>query len=175
MIDQHTAQLKKNGTEPEIQLIVFNLGNEEYGIRIENVKEVTVVHEISQIPRTPYYIKGVSSIRGEIIAIMDLEKRFGLTTGTASSNGRSYILVVENDEQSIGILVNEVPHSVSIPLSQIDRTPNVIQEVDIAEVFIEGIGKLASGRLIIILDILNILEQKETQKETDKTSTTGKS
>ncbi len=153
---------KKNGIEPEIQLIVFRLGNEEYGIRIENVKEVTVVSDIAQIPRTPFYIKGVSSVRGEIIAIMDLEARFGLTTTLLEQKGeRNYILVVEDPEQSIGILVKEVPHSFSIPVSQIDRTPNVIQEADIAQNYIEGIGKMPSGRLIIILDIRNILSKSE--------------
>lgn len=156
--------VNRETVEPELQLVVFKLGTEEYGIRIENVKEVTIAKEISQIPRTPPHIIGVTSIRGEIIAVMDLELRFNLRTNSTISNaGNNYILVVEHDSQSIGIIVNEVPHSISIALSQIDRTPNVIQEADISEAFIEGIGKLDTGRLVIILDVLKILSATEGQ------------
>ncbi len=66
-------------SEPAVHLIVFKLGTEEYGIRIEQVKEVTITPEITRMPKTPAFIKGVANIRGDIIAIMDLEERFNIS------------------------------------------------------------------------------------------------
>ncbi|OGX87713.1 hypothetical protein BEN47_00690 [Hymenobacter lapidarius] len=61
-----------------VQLIVFRLGDEDYGIRIEQVKEVTVTPEVARMPKTPPFIKGIANLRGDIIAIIDLEERFRL-------------------------------------------------------------------------------------------------
>lgn len=149
--------------EPELHLVVFKLGGEEYGVKIEQVKEVTVTPEIAKMPRTPSFIKGVANIRGDIIAIMDLEQRFGLPP-TAPLEGkrdtRTYTLVIESPDFTIGLIVQEVPQSLSIPLSQIDKTPHVIQEPNRIESFIEGIGKV-DGRLVIILDMPRILTADE--------------
>src|SRR3712207_6696360 len=75
--------------EPMVHLIVFKLGEEEYGIRIEQVKEVTVTPEITRMPKTPKFIKGVANIRGDIIAIMDLEERFNIFLPEGGAN-RNY-------------------------------------------------------------------------------------
>ena len=149
--------------EPELHLVVFKLGGEEYGVRIEQVKEVTVTPEIAKMPRTPSFIKGVANIRGDIIAIMDLEQRFGIERVAPSipkRDSRTYTLVIESSDFTIGLIVQEVPQSLSIPVSQIDKTPHLIHEKNRIENFIEGIGKV-EGRLIIILDMLKILSSDE--------------
>ena len=149
--------------DPELHLVVFKLGVEEYGVRIEQVKEVTVTPEIAKMPRTPSFIKGVANIRGDIIAIMDLEHRFGIARATPAPgrrDTRTYTLVIESSDFTIGLIVQEVPQSLSIPVSQIDKTPHLIQERNKIENFIEGIGKV-DGRLIIILDMLKILSSDE--------------
>ena len=61
-----------------VQLIVFRLGDEDYGIRIEQVKEVTITPDVAKMPKTPPFIKGIANLRGDIIAILDLEERFRL-------------------------------------------------------------------------------------------------
>lgn len=149
--------------EPELHLVVFKLGGEEYGVKIEQVKEVTVTPEIAKMPRTPSFIKGVANIRGDIIAIMDLEQRFGIPPTTfpeGKRDPRTYTLVIESPEFTIGLIVQEVPQSLSIPMSQIDKAPHIIQEQNRIENFIEGIGKI-DGRLVIILDMPRILTAEE--------------
>jgi purine-binding chemotaxis protein CheW len=148
--------------EAELHLVVFKLGNEEYGVKIEQVKEVTLTPEIARMPKTPYFIKGVSNIRGDIIAIMDLEERFNIKQSAAGGR-KTYTLVIESPDYTIGIIVKEVPQSLTIPLSKIDKAPNIVKEKNINENYIEGIGKTDSGRLIIILDIYKILSAEEVE------------
>jgi purine-binding chemotaxis protein CheW len=146
-----------------VHLIVFKLGGEDFGIKIEQIKEVTVTPEITRMPRTPAFIKGVTNIRGDIVAIMDLQERFNIAfedSGEKVKNRQTYTLVVEADNYKIGLIVQEVPQSLAISMGQIDKAPNIIQENNINQKYIDGIGKLGN-RLIIILDIYKILSSKE--------------
>lgn len=159
-------KVQGNGYEPEMHLVVFKLGAEEYGIKIEQVKEVTVTPDIAKMPQTPSFIKGVSSIRGDIIAIMDLADRFNIKSvesGQRRVSRNTYTLVIEGPGYTMGLIVNEVPQTASVPLSSIDRTPNIIAQKNINENYIEGIGKLG-GRLIIILDLFKILSAEEIKQ-----------
>src|SRR5687768_11656895 len=151
--------------ESTVHLIVFKLGTEEYGIRIEQVKEVTVTPEITRMPKTPAFIKGVANIRGDIIAIMDLEERFQIRTvqPTADKPRHTYTLALEAKDYTIGLIVRDVPQSLTIPVSKLDKAPAFIQDMNINVNFIEGIGKVG-GRLIIVLDILRILSAEEVQQ-----------
>jgi purine-binding chemotaxis protein CheW len=159
---------KEAALEPVVHLIVFKLGEEEYGIRIEQVKEVTITPEITRMPKTPSFIKGVANIRGDIIAIMDLEERFQIRTALPDKNGsrHTYTLALEARDYTIGLIVRDVPQSLTIPVSKLDKTPAFIQDININENFIEGIGKI-EGRLIIVLDILRILSAEEVQQLKD--------
>jgi purine-binding chemotaxis protein CheW len=157
---------KKNGTvENSIQLIVFRLGAEYYGIRIEQIREVTITPEITRMPKTPSFIKGIANIRGDIIAIMDLEHRFGIKMSPedeAKENqaAPTYTLVTDIKEYSLGLVVREVPQSLNLPVSKLDKTPAFLQDSQVSENFIESIGKMAD-RLIIVLDIHKILSNQE--------------
>jgi purine-binding chemotaxis protein CheW len=156
---------RDTAVEPVVHLIVFKLGEEEYGIRIEQVKEVTITPEITRMPKTPSFIKGVANIRGDIIAIMDLEERFQIRTAKPKEEGprHTYTLALEARDYTIGLIVRDVPQSLTIPVSKLDKTPAFIQDININENFIEGIGKI-EGRLIIVLDILRILSAEEVQQ-----------
>jgi len=160
---------KDSSLEPNVHLIVFKLGAEEYGIRIEQVKEVTITPEITRMPKTPAFIKGIANIRGDIIAIMDLEERFHIAP-VIPENGpvhkHTYTLALEAKDYTIGLIVWEVPQSLTIPVSKVDKTPAFIQDININENYIEGIGKV-DGRLIIVLDILKILTYEEIQQLKD--------
>ena len=152
--------------EQNIHLIVFKLGTEEYGIRIEQVKEVTVTPEIARMPKTPPFIKGVANVRGDILAIMDLEERFGIKPSLVDDQARntysSYTLVVEAKDYVIGVVVREVPQSLTLPVSRIDRSPSFLQDLNVHQHYIEGIGKL-DNRIIIMLDMNRILNQQEIE------------
>lgn len=155
---------KANKNEPLLHLIVFKLGAEYYGIKIEQVKEVTVTPSITRMPRTPDFVKGVANIRGDIIAIMDLEERFGIRPDTSlTENGVTYTLVIEAKEYSIGVVVKEVPQSLNLAVSKMDKTPSFLQDIAVQENYIEGIAKV-DGRLIIVLDMYKILSGDEIKQ-----------
>jgi purine-binding chemotaxis protein CheW len=149
-----------------LHLIVFRLGAEYYGIRIEQVKEVTLTPNITRMPRTPDFIKGVANVRGDIIAIMDLEDRFNirplpLEEGIKPSN--TYTLVIDAKNYNIGIIVKEVPQSLNLSVSKLDKAPSFLQDTAVQENYIEGIAKV-DGRLIIVLDMFKILSNDEVEQ-----------
>lgn len=152
--------------EEMIHLIVFKLGSEEYGIKIEQVKEVTVTPNVTRMPRTPHFIKGVSNIRGDIIAIMDLEERFGIRPAPLADDLNpkiTYTLVIEAKEYSIGVIVREVPQSLNMSMTKIDKAPSFLQDININENYIEGLAKV-NNRLIIVLDMYKILTHDEIRE-----------
>ena len=150
------------------QLIVFKLGHEEYALPIDQIKEVVLTPRISKIPQTPDYIKGVANIRGNVISILDLEERFGLLASQSNGNAKddqqgeneessNYTLVIESEEYKIGILVKEVPNTLSVNGAEIDSTANIVQHSSLDESAINGIVKL-ENRMIILIDILKMME-----------------
>ncbi|ALJ00858.1 chemotaxis protein CheW [Rufibacter tibetensis] len=163
MESQNIRDKKDVSVVERVHLIVFKLGNEEYGVRIDQVKEVTITPEITRMPKTPSFIKGVSNIRGDIIAIMDLEERFRIERPSGMFTPHTYTLVMEAKEYTMGFIVHEVPQSLTLPVSSIDKAPTFIQDININENFIEGIGK-HEDRLIIVLDIFKILTSDEVMQ-----------
>ncbi|MHA6248076.1 chemotaxis protein CheW [Pontibacter sp. CAU 1760] len=160
-------QVTENPLETQMMhLIVFKLGVEHYAIKIEQVKEVTVTPEVTRMPRTPHFVKGVANIRGDIIAIIDLEDRFQIRPAPLAEAGSphlSYTLVIEAKDYSIGVVVREMPQSLNLPTSKIDKAPSFLQDVNISENFIEGLARIDS-RLIIVLDMHKILTQDEVNE-----------
>jgi purine-binding chemotaxis protein CheW len=162
------SEKREINRESSVHLIVFKLGTEEYGIRIEQVKEVTLTPEIARMPKTPPFIKGIANIRGDIIAVMDLEERFKIAPAppeaeNSGKNRNTYTLVLEAKDYTIGLMVREVPQSLTLPISRIEKTPSFIQDLNINDNYIEGIGKLGS-RLIIVLDFHKILSFEEVEQ-----------
>ncbi len=163
---EEVSEKKASPVESTVQLIVFRMGGESYGIRIEQIREVTITPEITRMPKTPSFIKGIANIRGDIIAIMDLEERFHIKSASPAKEDRpanTYTLVTDIKEYTIGLVVKEVPQSLNLPVSKMDKTPAFLQDSKISESFIEGIGKL-DNRLIIVLDIYKILTSQEIKE-----------
>jgi purine-binding chemotaxis protein CheW len=152
------------------QLIVFRLGSEEYGLTIEQVKEIVIMPNVTRIPLTPPYVKGVANIRGNILAIIDLAEKFGLNNPEAepaAETTRSYILVMESENLKMGILVKEVPSTLSVTSEQIDQSPSVIQDSSSEGNYIKGIVR-AGSRLIILIDVYKIISKEVLQSATSK-------
>ena len=143
------------------QIIVFRLAGEEYALDIKHIKEVVPTPPISKVPLTPKYIRGVANIRGNILAIVDLEEKFQLQKIESTSN-MSYALVIEMGETNMAFLVNEIPNTFSVPVSSIDPSPTLLQENPNEKSYIEGIVKLEE-RLIILIDIHSIISKGEIQ------------
>ncbi|WBO85722.1 chemotaxis protein CheW [Hymenobacter yonginensis] len=157
---EQSSDKKTSKPDTIIQLIVFRLGSEEYGLRIEQVKEVTLTPEIARMPKTPPFVKGIANLRGDIIAIIDLEQRFGLRSFEEELPALSYTLAIEAKDYTIGIVVREVPTPLSIPASSIEKAPEFIQDININDKYIEGIVKV-DGRIIIVLDMMKLLTPSE--------------
>jgi len=138
------------------QLVSFVLEDVEYGIDILAVHEILQIPEISRLPNTPGYIKGVINLRGNIIPVVDMRKRFGFPDADITDETR--IIVIETNERVIGLLVDNVHQVVRLSNSNIDPPSDMIEGV--SEVFISGIGRLRD-RLIIILNLQNILFLEE--------------
>jgi purine-binding chemotaxis protein CheW len=147
----------------KIQLIIFKLGGEEYALNIDQIKEVVLTPGIAKIPHTPKYIKGVANIRGNIIAIVDLEEKFEINDEVKQNDKNSYTLVVANEELKIGILATEVPNTLTVYESDVDTSSTVIQFSNLKEDFIKGIIK-ARDRMIILVDIIKLMDTDELLK-----------
>lgn len=147
--------------EATVQLIVFQLAGEDYGIRIEQVREVTVTPEVARMPKTPAFIKGIVNLRGDIIAVIDLEERFGLMKAGRPLPDHSYTIAVEAADYTIGLAVREVPRPLRIPAAAIEAAPEFLQDSGQRERYLEGIAKLAGGGVIIVLDMRKLLTVNE--------------
>jgi purine-binding chemotaxis protein CheW len=161
------AFTQKNDVGERIQLIIFKLGKEEYAMNIAQIKEVVITPLIAKVPQTAQYIKGVANIRGNIIAIMDLEERFGLIGISGQANDdviANYTLVVESEEFKVGILVQEVPNTLRIRVSDIDSSSDIIRYSALDERCIKGIVK-SSDRMIIMIDMFELLSIDENVKK----------
>lgn len=158
LVEKKTA----NTIDQSSQIIVFRLGNEEYGLMIEQIKEVVITPNITKVPLTSKFIKGVANVRGNILAIIDLEERLGLESSFKNELEGivSYSLIVENEEFRMGILVKELPNTLAITNSAIDQSPNIIHDHSIDKNYIKGIVKLPN-RLIILIDIYKIISKEE--------------
>jgi purine-binding chemotaxis protein CheW len=141
-----------------LQIVVFKLGSEEYGMHIDQIKEVVITPTITRMPQTPSYVKGVANIRGNVIAIFDLENRFDLTH-TLQTKGSKYTLVVESEDVKMGLLVNEVPNTVSVNSSDLDESVGIINDANADTNYIKGIIKTGE-RLIILIDIFKVVDQE---------------
>lgn len=146
-----------------MQIVVFKLGQEEYGMPIDQIKEVVITPAITRMPQTPEFVKGVANIRGNIIAILDLETKFGLPP--SAGNGRSdsnFTLVIESEEFKMGVLVKEVPNTLSISRSAIEESVFAGEGLN-DQSYITGIVKL-DKRLIIMIDIFRVISEQDSRQ-----------
>jgi len=135
----------------EIQLVVFKLGREEYGVSILQVQEIKRITEITRVPHTPDYIKGVINLRGSVLPVIDLKKRLNLPQQECTEDAR--IIIVKVKEISVGMIVDAVSEVMTINEENID-TPNAVAG-SVAANYLSGVGKL-EDRLLILLNLETI-------------------
>ncbi|HZK44401.1 MAG TPA: chemotaxis protein CheW [Syntrophomonadaceae bacterium] len=144
----------------EIQLVVFTLNFDdqicEYGVPISKVNEIITIAPPTRMPQTPDFVEGIINLRGKIIPIIDLKKRFEMGKSDLTGESRSVVLEVEN--QTVGIIVDEVSEVLRLQVQDIEPPPAVIGGIT-AE-YLTGVGKLEE-RLIILLDMDKIFSEKE--------------
>ena len=156
----------------ENQLVVFNLANEHYGVDIAAVDGIVEMRPITAIPRAPgsssrLWVRGITNLRGEVLPVIDLRKRFGLPAGEATKETR--IVNVEMEGTKVGMIVDAVTEVLRVAEEDIEPPSPLITPVDSARSmsgFITGIAKVddgpgTPGRLIILLDMAKVLSTEE--------------
>jgi purine-binding chemotaxis protein CheW len=137
----------------ELHIVGFRVGQETYGVPITSLQEIVRVPEITAVPDAPDYMEGVINLRGKIVSVMDLRKRFGEKKVTSSRRNR--ILVVEHKGRLAGLIVDSASEVLKIPAADVDSSPMVFQEGGLN--CVTGLGKY-HGRLIVLLDMAKLLE-----------------
>lgn len=147
-------------TTDERQLVLFQLAGANYGVDIYSVQRLIQVPDITKVPKAPAYVEGVIDVRGDIIPVINLIKRFGIEGGGVRENGR--IVITEIGDQIVGFLVDAVSEVTRLSEQDIEPPSSVVGGHDIE--FISGIGKQRkdnANRLIIVLDVAMVLNQEE--------------
>ena len=142
-----------------LQLVGFQLDDEEYGIDILKVQEINRITEITKIPQSPDFVEGVINLRGNVIPIIDLRKRFNMPHKEYDKQTR--IVVGEIGDRTVGFIVDAVSEIIRLPADKIEPAPNISAD-DKAE-YILGVGKL-DDKLLMLLDIDKILSGSEKDK-----------
>lgn len=139
-----------------LQLVTFTISSEEFGLDILKVQEIIRTMEITRVPRAPEFVEGVINLRGKVIPIIDMRKRFGLEAKTHDSHTR--IIVVEISATIVGFVVDSVSEVLRIQSNTVEPPPPIVSGVD--SEYISGVGKL-EDRLLILLDIDRLLSEAE--------------
>ena len=141
----------------EYQLVVFELANEQYGLDIASVESIIKMQPITRMPQAPDFIEGVSNLRGYVLPVIDLRKRFGLTAVETTKDTRIVVVLMGNSK--VGMIVDGVSQVLRISGEAVEPPPSMITTVNSA--FIKGIAKI-DEQLVILLDLEKVLTQEET-------------
>ena len=149
---------KKEISDIEGKFLTFVLGEEIYGIEILKASEIIGLMDITTVPQTPDYMKGVINLRGKVIPVIDLRKKFSMQEGVHTQE--TCVIVVEVNSSSIGLIVDSVSEVSDITGEEIENAPSFGQGIDTS--FIMGLGKV-KDKIIILLDIDAVLSTEELE------------
>lgn len=145
----------------ELQVVGFQIGRETYGVPITSLHEIVRVPEITAVPDAPEYMEGVINLRGKIVSVIDLRKRFNQKQPAPSRRNR--ILVVEHKGRLCGLIVDSATEVIKIAASDVEPSTTVFQDGDSNS--ITGLGKY-KGRLIVLLDVSRLLDFSRVEAAT---------
>ena len=149
---------KRSGGKSDelLQLVSFNIGSEKFGVDILKVQEINRMVEITKVPQAPHYVEGVINLRGKVIPIVDLRKRFNLELKEYDKNTR--IVVVDIGGNIMGLVVDSVSEVLRLPSDTIEPAPEIVTGVN--SEYIKGVAKL-ENRLLIFLDLSKVIDMNE--------------
>lgn len=134
------------------QIVIFQLGKEEYGINILQTKEIIKPSKITNVPNTPDYVLGVINLRGQIVPVIDLRKRFAIAATETTDKQR--VITIEVRDSLIGLVVDSVNGVVWLNMNELEPAPEIAGGIE--QEFIEGVGKI-EDRLLVIIDLEKLL------------------
>ncbi len=144
----------ENTVERITQYIVFKLGEQSYGIDIQNVQIIEKMKAVMRVPKAPSCVKGVMNLRGEIIPVVNLRDQFELDKVEYTDKTR--IIIVKIDDAMVGIIVDEVKEVIEIEETQVENVQNIQGKMKINHIL--GVGKLENN-IVTLLNLPNIIEE----------------
>ncbi len=154
------ALTEQTQASEEIQLVCFRIGDDEFGAPINTVREIDRVSRITAIPDAPHYIEGLSNLRGEVLPIVNLRKRFHLEE--RATDDKSRVVVADIDGRKTGLLVDSVSHVIRLSQNVISGPPRETSGSPLTQ-FVTGIAKADQGkRIIVVIDIKSLIEATDT-------------
>lgn len=145
------------------QIVSFKLADEEYGLDIMKVQEIILIGQITQMPQAPDFVRGLINLRGHVIPIIDLRKRFGFPDAEKSESQR--IIVVNVGKRTMGIVVDEVDQVLRVKAEDVEPPPTSVKGIN--HDFITGLVK-RERKLVILLDIEHLLTERERTTVTEQ-------
>src|SRR5665647_670883 len=145
----------------EMQMLTFSLDNVLYGVNVSQVREVKNFEGVTPVPYAPVYVRGVTNLRGEVIPVIDLRKRFGLI---CEKNENSNIMIIVQDKNPVGIMVDSIMEVLTLPKNDIESNPESLI-VDKSEAVL-GVAK-HDKELIILLDLLKVISKDALNMKDD--------
>ena|SRR5579872_2351011 len=143
----------------DLHIVGFRIGRETFGVPISLVHEIVRVPDITSVPDAPDCIEGVINLRGKIVSVVDLRKRFGEKEIKVHKKNR--ILVAEVEGKLVGLIVDAASEVLKVPPSEIEQPPNVFEEGELN--YVTGVGKM-KDRLVIMVDLTKILQRGELRR-----------
>jgi len=142
------------------QYVLFELAGQEYGVNVQQVLSIERIPEITRVPRTPDFVVGVMNLRGEVLPVIDLRKRFALESfkGVEVQREQQRIIVVKLDDITVGMIVDMVRDVLNISSAQIEPPPSLVGGIQ-AE-YLDGMAKMGD-RVMVLLNLEKTLSQKE--------------
>lgn len=141
----------------DIKVIVFKLGDEEYGIEVDKVQTIERMIPITRVPKTYTFVKGVINLRGVVIPIIDLRGRFSLPTVEYTENTR--IIIVAVNEMEVGFIVDSANDVIDLNTDKIENPPEVVGGIKAK--YLQGVAKINDERLLIMLNLSEVLNKNE--------------
>jgi purine-binding chemotaxis protein CheW len=142
----------------EKKVIVFTLGGEKYGVAVEQVLSIEKAMDVTRVPNTEDFIKGIMNLRGIIYPVIDLQKRFGI--GESDMNPETRLAIVQVDDIKVALIVDTAEDVITIDSERIESAPDLVGGVN-AE-YIDGIAKIESG-LLILLNLERVLNRDDIE------------
>ncbi|MBL0709560.1 MAG: chemotaxis protein CheW [Colwellia sp.] len=154
--ERRSTSNKVDANDEVLQWVTFKLKDESYGINVMQVQEILRYNEVAPVPGAPLYVLGIINLRGNVVTVIDTRSRFGLEPCEISDDTR--IIVIESEQQIIGILVDSASEVVYLKASEIEDAPNVGNEESAQ--FIRGVTN-RNGELLILVDLDKLLSDDE--------------
>ncbi len=142
-----------------LQLVVFNIGKELYGVGIEAVHEIVKVPDITEVPDAPAFLQGVINLRGKIVPVVDLRTRMNLDSKEKTKSSR--VLITENDGRLIGLLVDAVSEVLKLHPDAVEAPPEMVASVGVE--YITGVAKMGEN-LIILLNLGKVFSVEDMKR-----------